>query len=105
MFKGIESFSLSSKSMHNIPCCMYFLMSASPCEIEWFLDGWRGEDILSLTRWEEDSRYEWALHIDLEKISKPGEEAILPFPWAEENDPCLEEGIFAWRLFANEKTE
>lgn len=102
MFDGIETYTILSGNMHNVPCCMYFIMTSDPRKIEWFLDMWQGRTILSVIPWTENNQFDWALHLDLSPLQKFGEEAILPFPWAEEYTPSLDEGIFAWRLFVNE---
>jgi hypothetical protein len=103
MFAGIDTYTMLSGHMHNVPCCIYFLMITPPGKIEWFLNIWVGRRLISIVPWEEDNRYEWALNIDLEPLGKFGEIAVLPFPWDEEGTPSVDEGVFAWRIFASEE--
>jgi hypothetical protein len=105
MMKTISSDNILSGKMRNIPCVLHYLATADETDIDWFIDGWRGEDVVSVIKWTESERYEWALHVTLNTIGKPGEEAMLPFPWAEDHDPEALEAIYAWRLFANEKNK
>lgn len=98
-----DSLGMLSSKMQNIPCCLHYLKTANPEYIEWFFHRWQGYLIVSVVEWVENKSFEWALHVDLGVLGKDGEVAILPFPWAEYHTPCVEEGLFAWRLFAKEE--
>ena len=98
-----DTIDLLDEKFQNVTCIIFFILTSEIERIDWFFDFWKGRDIIRIIEWEKDDKYEWAIHIDLAKIEQPGEEAILPFPWAEDTNPNVDEGTLAWRLYANKE--
>ncbi len=98
-----DTIDLLDEKFQNITCIIFFVLTSEPSKIDWFFNFWRGNDIISIVEWEKDTRYDWAIHIDLKALDKPGEEAILPFPWAEDTNPNINEGTLAWQMYANKE--
>lgn len=98
-----DTINLLEEEFQNITCIIFFLLTSEPARIDWLFNFWRGNDIISLVEWEFDRMHDWAIHIDLGALGKPGEEAMLPFPWAEDHNPNVNEGTLAWRIYANKE--
>lgn len=71
-----------------------FLLSQPFHKIEWIMEYWNGNDILTVERWDSN----WALHIDLEPLKQPGEELYMPFTWQWGDKPSPVEAIKALRV-------
>lgn len=105
MVTNTGKYSITAPAMHNVACVLYFLAHSEDSEIKWALDKWKGRTILNVIEWTENSEYKWAIHIDLDNLGYPGEEAILPFSWYNKRKPFLYEGITAWRYYYNGSEE
>lgn len=69
-----------------------FLRNESLEKVDWVLEYWNGNDILSVKPWDTDEgRY--ALHINLDNLKNPGEEAYIPFHWPWGDKPTVIEAI------------
>ena len=97
----LDIIDISDTTFQNITCILFFLLTSEPDRIDWFFDTWKGKSLIHITEWKLDEEYEWAVHIDLEELDKPGEEAILPFPWVEDGYPTAESGVLAWKHYAD----
>jgi hypothetical protein len=97
----LDALNLLKKENQHITSCIFFLLTVEPHKIDWFFNFWKGKEVVKIVEYTESKAFDWAVHLDLEAVGKPGEEAMLPFPWAEEHDPSIEEGVLEWRIFAN----
>lgn len=69
-----------------------FLRNEPITNVDWVLEYWNGEDILSVERWDTPEG-KYALHINLTALKNPGEEIYIPFSWWWDDAPTVVEAI------------
>lgn len=102
MFKPSSLSLISGYALNAIKVAL-FLRNDDITNIDWVLEYWNGDNILSVERWTEEGG-KWALHIDLTALKKPGQELFIPFDWWWGDKPTVLEAIKAYRSQMTEES-
>lgn len=72
-----------------------FLRTAPEIKVDWFISFGRS-DTLKVVPWKMSGDGNWALHLNLKSLGQSGEEAYIPFPWAD-GKPTVSEAVTVFR--------
>jgi len=94
MYRGMTMLRVDSISVTKL---ILFLRGGTKEDIDFVLNFWKGNDILEVVPWSCSGDGNWALHINLKALNKPGEEAYIPIAWAESGRPTVAEAADTFR--------
>lgn len=77
----------------SVPYLMTIMRGEDTSALEYVLHFFQGQHILKVVPWNASGDGEWALHITLEGLGKPREQAYIPISWDKKTAPTVAEAI------------